>query len=301
MGSPDGYGSGFVSKAQRLAGQIRYTGPGPGAYEQLEPEAKLWHLANRAVTIPKAKADELHDAKTASLPGPGAFEPTETRLGQRMAWTACPASQRSAFRASARAFSFAGGKGVPPVGAYNLAKRWQTKEVNHTNFKLAPGHVRPTARTTRPKSPQQLMSALASPAGSVLSPKPDPRDVLPGPGAYETQEVETIDKKLAGIAGKVSSMFGKAVVEADRFGRPIQPRADRGNMPGPGQHASEYGNFATSQRGTRAGFLDRSGRSMQHSMSALEHRPPGPAFYHAELPVKKHSFLTGEAHTFVPA
>lgn len=284
-----GYGSGFVSKDRRFPEGARFVGPGPGAYHDPAKATIVSKTFNRAPTsaVFAKKSENVGpplEPKVAkrSSPGPGEYNPSS--IGSERTVYSNFRSRSSRFGAGPSA-----SRTVPAPGSYNV------NEID-TSFRTQPGdhptaafldtagrsQVEPGARTMVVGAPNIIYGDEEDTQALVTS---------PGPGQYEYDQGNVGSRLAERQAGKTSSMFSR--MQVDRFGVPIEPRVNRGCVPGPGAYEAP-GTIGTRGVSGASAFVSTTGREIDRIMTVgALNKPPGPAFYNPIHVDKKSFHLNG--------
>ncbi|DBA95945.1 hypothetical protein WJX77_009394 [Trebouxia sp. C0004] len=302
--SKKGYTAGFASQTPRLGTSFRYTGPGPGSYrapswgDKLQCSSKACIISGpptaQAVLIASIKQNRrvLQRLHAPDVPPPGSYTTNRTAKGVSLGWKAA-SGHKSAFEATARPSLMTVGD-QPPPGAYETAMRWGQEEVEHSNFKLQPGHSK--ARHLAKHGALPAVLTADTPKQEPAVPAWCSLEVTPGPGAYELQ--------------KEDSRLEQTTVQRAAFGATEDGKAISGHeleAPGPGTYYPEACHelaamVVRTKSGPSSSFKSKAARSAMFGAKAMLGKPPGPAFYSPHLPVGHRSFHFGAVlDSFVPA
>lgn len=245
----------------------------------------------------------LHNTDADQQPGPGAYNPTETRTGKKLDLLSAPQSHNSAFKAGGHKLSFVANPDSPAPTKYALQDQWVGGGRTGGGGSKA-GTSSFAGRSMGSLSSMPPMAFIMSEDGRTQTVKKDTR---PGPGTYETQDYGSLKVALEKAAAKPSPAFQPPEF-VDRFGQPTQPRAQPPDAPeytlgsGAGGPQAHYGLTRASSppKGVSAPFKSTSRGHADYDLRELA-RAPGPAYYSPKGPEGPKSFHLNARNKFVPA
>ncbi|KAF5839946.1 hypothetical protein DUNSADRAFT_18227 [Dunaliella salina] len=265
--SKRGYG-GMASREGRFKDKLRYTGPGPGSYRaQLAEELSKQRIAAHNSSffcqeVPKAKPVV---SKEEILPGPGAYNPNETRVGNKVDMAATvQAAHSSAFKACTS--SFAGRSctslgGIPPVIFLDDARG-------------------------------------GADSGKDSSPGPGSYEVKNYGSIGVAAEKAASRPSAAFRPADYLDRFGQSMVSS-------APRNDKafecgvGSKPPLGREAQRMERVPSPSRGVSAPFRSKSPGHAEYDTKELA-KAPGPAYYSPTKPPSHRSFHLNARKQYVP-
>ncbi|KAL6748265.1 hypothetical protein V8C86DRAFT_2883199 [Haematococcus lacustris] len=290
--SKRGFGP-MASKDARFERKTKYTGPGPGQYKPRAPDLmgadKYFNQAGATASFhphqypPNATAAR----EEAGLPGPGAYNPSETRTGQKVDLLAAPQTHRSAFKAGGHKLAILGNLESPPPTKYQLGDPWEGGLGKNaaSGSKAGTSSFAGRSMTSLNAIPTIMFLQDAAPGTGKAG-----ADSSPGPGSY--------DPGPAPLA-KPSALKPTAAFTAhdfiDRFGKSIQPLPE---APGPVDYSMGGSTRSAEQHagrqqlrspgpGVGAPFKSLSRGHADYDMKELA-RAPGPAYYSPKTTLMDH-------------
>uniref|UniRef100_A0A7S3QR86 Uncharacterized protein n=1 Tax=Dunaliella tertiolecta TaxID=3047 RepID=A0A7S3QR86_DUNTE len=306
--SKRGYG-GMASREGRFKDKLRYTGPGPGSYRaQLAEELSRHRLAAHTSSffcqeVPKAKPVV---SKEETLPGPGAYNPNETRVGSKVDISATvQAAHTSAFKAKERHFDIARNPDLPPPGSYNLDDAWISGKGGagggRAGSKACTSSFAGRSCASLGGIPPVIFLEDARGGGD------SGKDSSPGPGSYEVKNYGSIGVAAEKAAAKPSAAFRPADY-LDRFGRSMVSSAPRngktfecgvGSKTPLGREARGVERVPSPTRGVSAPFKSKSPGHAEYDSKEMA-KAPGPAYYSPAKPPSHQSFHLNARKQYVP-
>ncbi|KAJ9532113.1 hypothetical protein QJQ45_003831 [Haematococcus lacustris] len=277
----------------RFERKTKYTGPGPGQYKPRAPDLmgadKYFNQAGATASFhphqypPNATAAR----EEAGLPGPGAYNPSETRTGQKVDLLAAPQTHRSAFKAGGHKLAILGNLESPPPTKYQLGDPWEGGLGKNaaSGSKAGTSSFAGRSMTSLNAIPTIMFLQDAAPGTGKAG-----TDSSPGPGSY--------DPGPAPLA-KPSALKPTAAFTAhdfiDRFGKSIQPLPE---APGPVDYSMGGSTRSAEQHagrqqlrspgpGVGAPFKSLSRGHADYDMKELA-RAPGPAYYSPKTTLMDH-------------
>jgi len=300
--SKKGYG-GMISKAPRLPKQRRATAPPPGSYN---PDRCFRYLndkkdVSKGATSGFAKPivpDSVKQLrrKGPDGPGPGQYDPG--------AWQAAKAASKNMksapFMTGSERWAVkytivkkgqdAEGMGDEKVEEpvdLDLSKTGAFAEILSKKIPSAAFSSRTGRKFEREKGSSTVVDllkphpSLGPSLGIQVDIKPAvvrPPEEVPGPGSYEphlSEQLLTLEKL------RHSSMFSRTTL--DRFGRPLQPKAQHIVVPGPGA----YNTVEQEPLRTEASMSSFVSATERQAVAARRGVAPGPAYYNPSLAGKR--------------
>jgi len=277
--SKKGYGS-FPSKNKRFHSKKVFTAPGPGAYDQKRWDGKTErrdfsrakygsiYADRHASSAPLAEAKQMHVE-----PGPGAYQPrAEVQPAHH--------GGRSSFASTFDRFNDKFVGVVPmPDGARPAPGQYDTARSTLRQQGVTSGFKSGTVRNGLGGAAPARFGAPSVIYGEDAVSGPSE----PGPGSHHSTYLDMENKFKH--APKVYSAFGKTGL--DRFGRPVEPKARRSEIPGPGAYTLAAPDDVRQLTGASSAFVSASSRLQHEAANNLGiANKPGHTFYSQESAVK---------------
>lgn len=238
------------------------------------------------IQVPKLKPLPPKDT-TAPQPGPGAYNPSGTRVGQKIDLLSAPQSHNSAFKAPGHKLTLSGSVDTPGPTKYSLPDGWTGVGKGGPGGGGSRGGTSSFAGRSMGSLNSGGMAPLAYIMEGTGGPSSKP-DTGPGPGTYELQSFKSLAVDLERAAAQPSAAF-QTPEFVDRWNSPLNPRQQgRGpavayNLGGTApQKPAPAQRIGSPPKGVSAPFKSQSPGHADYDLRELS-RAPGPAYYDSKL------------------